>query len=55
MIEMPLYPNELIGGTILAYSHTDPEELKVKLLDGRIAKVIVKDGEFEATYLGDYE
>jgi len=55
MIEMLLYPGELTGGIIFAYSHTDPEELKVKLLDGRIAKVIAKDGEFEATYLGNYE
>jgi hypothetical protein len=55
MIEFPLYPRDLRGGTILSFSHAEPNEIKVKLLDGRIAKIIPVDDEFETTYMGDYE
>jgi hypothetical protein len=55
MIEFPLYPGDLHGGTILSFSHAEPNEIKVKLLDGRIAKIIPVGDEFETTYMGDYE
>lgn len=55
MIEFPLHPSELQGGTILSFSHVEPNEIKVKLLDGRIAKIIPNGDEFETTYMGSYE
>ena len=55
MTKLPLYPDDLRGGTILSFSHTEPNEIEVKLLDGRIATIIPCGDEFEVTYMRDYE
>ena len=50
MIEFPLHPDELREGTIISFAHKEPNELLVKLPDGRIAVVTPNGDEFEVVY-----